>query len=202
MVTCDEKCPSVIALTRTNFFLFRMHHGTPRPTRNRSLTVSRPFQRCRPRPPLVRIFFPSPAPTSTRRVLAPCHPSAPVFALRSAFIAAFSTFARTLSPTLSFSEPVVTNCTCAVVKHDGNFKNPSSNSGKSNGAPGAALVYVKCGYTVCQFSHESGVTPPRSHVSHLKGVTVACVCLAVERVVKTDRGRDRCWLCMRNEWRS
>ena len=43
----------------------------------------------------------------------------------------------------------------------GTSKNPSSNSGKSNGAPGAALVYVKCGYTVCQFSHDSEVTPPR-----------------------------------------
>ena len=49
----------------------------------------------------------------------------------------------------------------------GTSKNPSSNSGKSNGAPGAALVYVKCGYTVCQFSHDSGVTPPRPPVSHL-----------------------------------
>ena len=50
----------------------------------------------------------------------------------------------------------------------GTSKNPSSNSGKSNGAPGAALVYVKCGYTVCQFAHASGVTPPPPHVSHLK----------------------------------
>ena len=49
----------------------------------------------------------------------------------------------------------------------GTSKNPSSNSGKSNGAPGAALVYVKCGYTVCQFAHASGVTPPQPHVSHL-----------------------------------
>ena len=48
----------------------------------------------------------------------------------------------------------------------GTSKNPSSNSGKSNGAPGAALVYIKCGYTVCQFAHASGVTPPRPHVSH------------------------------------
>ena len=50
----------------------------------------------------------------------------------------------------------------------GTSKNPSSNSGKSNGAPGAALVYVKCGHMVCQFAHASGVTPPQPHVSHLK----------------------------------
>ena len=49
----------------------------------------------------------------------------------------------------------------------GTSKNPNSNSGKSNGAPGAALVYVKCGYTVCQFSHDSEVTPPRPPESHL-----------------------------------
>ena len=49
----------------------------------------------------------------------------------------------------------------------GTSKNPSSNSGKSNGAPGAALVFVKCVYTVCQFSHDSGVTSPRPPVSHL-----------------------------------
>ena len=49
----------------------------------------------------------------------------------------------------------------------GTSKTPSStrNSGKSNGA---ALVHVKCGYTVCQFSHDSEVTPPPLHVSHLK----------------------------------
>ena len=117
-----RKCPSVVALTRTKILFFRMRHGTARPTRNRLLTVSRPLERCRPRPPSVRIFFPSPAPTSKRWVITPCHRSAPVFALRSAFIAAFSTFARTLSPTLSFSELVEAPCACAVVKHGGNLK--------------------------------------------------------------------------------
>ena len=43
----------------------------------------------------------------------------------------------------------------------GTSKNPSSNSGKSNGAPGAAFIYVKCGYTVCRFSHDSEVLAPR-----------------------------------------
>ena len=39
-----------------------------------------------------------------------------------------------------------TNCVCTVVKHGGNLtKNPSSNLGKNNGGPGAALVYAKCG---------------------------------------------------------
>ena len=75
-----------------------MHHGTPRPTRNRSLTVSRPFQSCRPRPPSVRLFFPSPAPTSKRWVIAPCHPSAPVFALRSAFYCSFQHVRKNFEP--------------------------------------------------------------------------------------------------------
>ena len=93
-----RKCASVIVLTSTKIFLFQMCHGTARPTRDRLLTASRPFDRCRPRPPSVRIFFPSPAPTSKRWAIAPCHHSAPVFALRAVFIAAFSTFAKTLTP--------------------------------------------------------------------------------------------------------
>ena len=28
-----------------------------------------------------------------------------------------------------------------------------------------------------------------------------CVSSCVGRVVETGRGRDRCWLCMRNAWR-
>ena len=32
----------------------------------------------------------------------------------------------------------------------------------------------------------------------LKGVTVTCVSNCVGWVVRTGRGRDRCWLCMRN----
>ena len=36
----------------------------------------------------------------------------------------------------------------------------------------------------------------------LKGVTVACVSNCVGWVVRTGRGRDRCWLCMRNTRRS
>ena len=38
--------------------------------------------------------------------------------------------------------------------------------------PGAALVYVKCGYTVCQFSHDSEVTPPREWAWQLVGAAV------------------------------
>ena len=61
------------------------------------------------------VFFSSPTPTSKRwvcPVIAPCHRSAPVFTLRSAFLAAFSVFARTSSPTFSFSELVVRFAGC------------------------------------------------------------------------------------------
>ena len=58
------------------------------------------------------VFFSSPTPTSKRWVIAPCHRSAPVFTLRSAFLAAFSVFARTSSPTFSFSELVVRFAGC------------------------------------------------------------------------------------------
>ena len=67
--------------------------------RNRSSTASRRDAG----PALHRyVFFSSPTPTSKRCVITPCHRSAPVFTLSSTFIAVFSAFARTSSPTFQF----------------------------------------------------------------------------------------------------
>ena len=89
-----------MALATTKILQFRMHPSTPRgiepaPYCAHSRDAS---------PTLLRyVFFSSPTPTSKRWDIAPCHYSAPVFALSLAFIAAFSVFAITSSPTFMSS---------------------------------------------------------------------------------------------------
>ena len=94
-----RKCASAIALATTKILQFRMHHGTPRPGHEESIEHRVAPNRGMPAPPSIGT---SPTPTSKRCVIAPCHRSAPVFTLRSTFIAAFSAFARTSSPTFQF----------------------------------------------------------------------------------------------------
>ena len=118
-----RKCTSAIALATTKIFECITVRLGPR-------GIDRAQRRADSRdagPALHRyVFFSSPTPTSKRCFIAPCHRSAPVFTLRSTFIAAFSVFARTSSPIFQFFRASISSvqrsrvvphlalCACAI----------------------------------------------------------------------------------------